>query len=84
LSGYLFAGDIDLVYEALRVPVWVSHGVRGDFTNYDKQQDFAGRPGWSFTVFETGALPFFEVPQQFVLEYDAFLRDPPAHGNRSG
>jgi len=76
LSGHLFSGDIDLVYEALQVPAWVCHGVRGDFTNYDKLKAFAARPAWRATVFETGALPFFEVPEQFCLEYDGFLRKP--------
>lgn len=84
LSGYLFSGDINVLYEALRVPTWVSHGVRGDFTNYEKRNEFQDRVNWRFTVFKTGALPFFEVPAEFLEEYDSFLRDPTARISSSG
>ena len=74
LGGGLFSADIHRIYDRLELPVWVSHGVRGDFTNYRRKSLFAQRSNWSFTVFETGAMPYFEVGQRFVAEYDAFLQ----------
>ena len=73
VSGYLFSADITRVYESLAMPVWMSHGVRGDFTDYRHKAAFAGRPNWSFDVFQTGALPHFEMPDEFFARYDAFL-----------
>ena len=73
LSGGLFSADIHSVYEELALPVWLSHGVRGDFTDYQGTSIVAGRPNWQFSVFPTGALPHFEVPGEFVAAYDAFL-----------
>lgn len=73
VSGFLFSADITSVYERLAMPVWMSHGVRGDFTDYRHKAAFAGRANWSFDVFQTGALPHFEVPEAFCTRYDAFL-----------
>lgn len=73
VSGYLFSADITRVYESLSIPVWMSHGVRGDFTDYRRKTAFAGRANWSFHVFQTGALPHFEAPDEFFARYDAFL-----------
>ena len=73
VSGYLFSADITRVYEALSMPVWMSHGVRGDFTDYRRKAAFTGRSNWSFDVFQTGALPHFEATAEFVRRYDAFL-----------
>ena len=73
LGGFLFSADIHTVYEALQQPVWMSHGVRGDFTDYRGKAIVAGRPNWRFTVFESGALPYFEHPAQFNAEFGAFL-----------
>ncbi len=73
LSAQLFSADIHTVYEALGMPVWMSHGVRGDFTNYEGKAIVAGRPNWHFEVFEAGALPYFELPAAFCLAYDRFL-----------
>lgn len=73
VSGYLFSADITRVYESLSMPVWMSHGVRGDFTDYRHKTAYASRPNWSFDVFETGALPHFEVPGEFFARHDAFL-----------
>jgi hypothetical protein len=75
LSGGLFSADVQNVYEKLALPVWMSHGVRGDFTDYRGKALVADRPNWSFTVFPTGALPYFEVTMDFIAAYDAFLDD---------
>ncbi len=76
VSGYLFSADITRVCESLAMPVWMSHGVRGDFTDYRHKDAFAGRPNWSFDVFQTGALPHFEVPDEFSARNDALLVRP--------
>jgi pimeloyl-ACP methyl ester carboxylesterase len=76
VSGYLFSNDIRRVYEALTQPVWMSHGVRGDFVDYRQEAAFADRPNWKIQRFDTGALPYFEVPAEFVASYDAFLAAP--------
>lgn len=73
LSGGLFSSDIHTIYEGLRQPLWLSHGVRGDFTDYRGKTLFDGRSNVRCTVFQTGALPFFEVPDAFMTTYDEFL-----------
>lgn len=75
VSGYLFSLDITTVYEALRMPVWVAHGVRGGFTDYSYLKVLANRPNWTIDVFQTGALPHFEVLADVVRRYDSFLAD---------
>jgi pimeloyl-ACP methyl ester carboxylesterase len=73
LSGGMFSADIHAVYEQLAMPVWMSHGVRGDFTDYRGKAFLESRPNWRFTVFETGAIPYFEVPAPFFTAYGDFL-----------
>lgn len=73
LSANLFSADIHSVYERLEMPVWMSHGVRGDFTDYRGKVIVEARPNWRFSVFPTGALPYFEVPEDFCTAYDRFL-----------
>jgi pimeloyl-ACP methyl ester carboxylesterase len=73
VSGFLFSKDIQVVYRMLKLPVWMVHGVRGDFTDYSKSSRFDGRPNWSIQCFQTGALPHFEVLDQVTRSYDAFL-----------
>jgi hypothetical protein len=73
LAGKLFSADIHTVYEALTQPVWASHGVRGDFTDYRGLRIVSGRPNWQIQIFQTGALPHFEVPVEFNAAMDRFL-----------
>jgi hypothetical protein len=54
----------------------MSHGVRGDFTDYRGKTIVDSKPNWSFTVFQTGALPYFEVPAAFNAALDVFLAQP--------
>ena len=75
LSGGLFSADIHTVYEALTVSVWMSHGVRGDFTDYRARTIVEGRPNWRFDVFQTGAMPYFELFDEFCVAYDRFLAE---------
>lgn len=83
LSAAMFSADIHTVYEALTQPVWMSHGVRGDFTDYRGVGIVKSRPNWRFTTYPTGALPHFEVPAQFMADYQAFL-DASQGVNESG
>jgi pimeloyl-ACP methyl ester carboxylesterase len=76
LSGALFSADIHDVYESLAQPVWVCHGERGDFTDYRGLGLVRGRPNWRVTVLPTGAMPYFELPERFCAELDAFLSVP--------
>lgn len=75
VSGYLFSRDITTIYESLGMPVWASHGVRGDFTDYSYLKEFINRPNWTVDVFQTGALPHFEVLADVIRRYDSFLAD---------
>jgi pimeloyl-ACP methyl ester carboxylesterase len=73
LSAGLFSADILSVYESLTQPVWLSHGVRGDFTDYRGRRWLEVRDNWSFSVYPTGALPYFEMPQRFIADFDGFM-----------
>ncbi len=75
LSASLFSADITSVYEAVQQPVWMSHGTRGDFTDYrGKAALLQQRPHWRCTVYpDTGALLYFERPQQYGADLEAFL-----------
>jgi pimeloyl-ACP methyl ester carboxylesterase len=73
LSGYLFSADILTTYERLTQPVWLSHGVRGGFTDFSRTDAISRKPNWRMTRFPTGALPYFEIPTTFVDEYEKFL-----------
>jgi pimeloyl-ACP methyl ester carboxylesterase len=73
LSAGMFSADIHTLYEQLTLPVWVTHGVRGDFTDYRGLGIVKDRANWRIDVLPTGALPHFEVPQDFIGRYDAFL-----------
>jgi pimeloyl-ACP methyl ester carboxylesterase len=73
VSGYLFSRDIAPIYASLPMPVWMSHGVRGDFVDYTYKHELEGRANWTFQVFQTGALPHFEVTDEFIRGYDRFL-----------
>jgi len=73
LSGCMFSGDILDVYERVTRPTWACHGVRGDFTDYRQLGPVAQRPNWTVDVLQTGALPYFEIPDAFCARYAEFL-----------
>jgi pimeloyl-ACP methyl ester carboxylesterase len=73
VSGFLFSEGIAKIYHSLTLPVWMSHGVRGDFVDYSNKTQVEGRANWSIRVFPTGAMPHFEVTTDFIAAYDAFL-----------
>ena len=78
VSAQMFSADITTIYDRLHQPVWMSHGVRGDFVDYRGKQRFTGRGNWHFTVFDSGALAYFEHPQAFGEAMLAFLEAPSA------
>jgi pimeloyl-ACP methyl ester carboxylesterase len=73
VAGFLFSNDIVRLYEELRLPVFMAHGQRGDFTDYGQAEAFENRPNWSIVPFRTGAFPQFEALDAFAQSYDAFL-----------
>ena len=75
LSGSLFSRDIRDVYESLRLPVWVAHGTRGDFRDFSGAGALRERDNWRFDAFDTGAMVYFERPDEFIGAYRAFLAD---------
>ncbi len=72
LSGVLFSADIPRIYGQLAMPVWMTHGVRGDFTDYRGASQVRDRPNWHIDVMQTGALPQFERLDEFCRLYDRF------------
>ncbi|MEL6063116.1 MULTISPECIES: alpha/beta fold hydrolase [unclassified Methylobacterium] len=73
ISGHLFPTDATRLYERLRLPVWMLHGVRGDFVDYRHVPRVAGRPNWRVETLPTGAFPHFERPGTVTTAYEAFL-----------
>lgn len=73
ISGRLFSRDIRSVYETLGMPVWLAHGTRGDFSDFSETDWIQERSNWSVTAFETGAIPYFEVAELFLRDYQHFL-----------
>ncbi len=72
VSGFLFSLDIRRIYRALTQPVWMVHGARGDFVDYSGAAAFKQSPLWQVHELPTGALPHFELLEEFVRSYDAF------------
>jgi hypothetical protein len=73
LTACLFSADVNALYEQLTMPVWMSHGVRGDFVDYRGIDTVRDRANWSSTVFQSGALPHFEPGVPFLAGYERFL-----------
>lgn len=73
LSAYLFAADINTVYEKVACPVWVSMATCGDFTNYRGKSTVEKRANWQFELTPGGALPYFEDLASFTTKLDIFL-----------
>lgn len=73
LSGAVFSGDIHRVYDSLTMPVWLGYGTRGEFGDVSLSQPVTQKPNWWIDSFATGALPYFQEPDEFFTAYDAFL-----------
>jgi pimeloyl-ACP methyl ester carboxylesterase len=76
LSAGLFSADVLALYEGLTMPVWASHGTRGDFTDYRGRRFLEGRAHWQWTVYDGGALPYFEHREAFAAAMQRFLAEP--------
>ncbi len=73
VSGYLFSTAIMKIYMTLTLPVWMTHGVRGDFTDYRNKAKLQYRDNWRIDVMDSGAMPHFEQREQFIAMFDEFL-----------
>ena len=74
LAAAMFSKDINAVYDGIEQPVWVTHGTRGDFTDYRGLVAMKDHANWHVDVFkDAGALMYFEHPQRFGAALDAFL-----------
>ena len=73
LSGFLFSADSLTLCKALTPPVWMCHGIRGDFVDYGRKSEVQGKPNWTIEVFRTGAMPHFERLDEVTASYDSFL-----------
>ena len=73
VSGYLFSTDAMQLYRNLAMQVWMIHGVRGDFVDYEQKGLVQRLPNWSIDVVQTGAMPHFEKTVEFVGLHEAFL-----------
>ena len=78
VSGYLFSKDMIKIYHSLTLPVWMTHGVRGDFVDYSNKTAVQDRANWTIQIFPTGAMPHFEAKDAFIEAYDTFLAGVPA------
>ena len=74
VSGYLFSTDALNLYQKLSMPVWMAHGVRGDFVDYSEKAAVQHLPNWQIDFFQTGAMPHFERTGEFIAGYDAFIQ----------
>jgi pimeloyl-ACP methyl ester carboxylesterase len=82
LSGGLFSADIHTIYDQLALPILMTHGTRGDFTDYRGFALFKHKTNWAIKVFQdTGALHFFEKPQEFNALAQTFLDEPSQQAN---
>lgn len=72
IAGFLFSKDALTLYKSLAQPVFMCHGVRGDFVDFARKDAVRERPNWTIQVLQTGALPHFERLDELTAAYDAF------------
>jgi pimeloyl-ACP methyl ester carboxylesterase len=72
IGGALFTRGIAERYALLPMPVWLAHGVRGQFADMSGLARLGPLPHWTTDAFSTGAMPHVEVPRTFTSHYDAF------------
>jgi pimeloyl-ACP methyl ester carboxylesterase len=73
VAGYLFSKDALRLYQGLTHPIWMAHGVRGDFVDFRHKNRVEARANWRFEVFPSGAFPHFEMLDAATRAYDSFL-----------
>ena len=76
LSAQMFSSDITRIYDQLSMPVWMSHGVRGDFVDYRGKERYSKLAQWRFRIYESGAMPYFEMPEFFCADLKQFIKEP--------
>ena len=72
VSGFLFSKDILNIYQALSLPVWMVHGIRGDFVDYHLKKRVESLENWVLEILPTGAFPHFENLDITISSYRAF------------
>ena len=77
VCGRLFSRDVVAMYQSLKLPVWMPHGVRGDFRDFSGADWARAKPNWTVESFPTGAFPHFEDPLGFASAYRRFLSGRP-------
>ncbi len=73
VGGSLFTRGVAHLYAQLQPPVWMLHGLRGEFSKVDGLKRFAPAGRWTIESIDAGAMPYFELPDEFAQRYDAFL-----------
>jgi pimeloyl-ACP methyl ester carboxylesterase len=73
IGGALFTQGIAERYALLAPPVWLAHGVRGEFADFGGVTRIGPPAHWRWDTFGTGAMPQLEAPRLFIARYDAFL-----------
>ena len=74
VAGALSTRGAAHLYARLHQPVWLAHGTRGEFAKFDGIGRLGPPPRWRVDSFETGAMPYFERPGEFVQRYEVFLQ----------
>lgn len=77
ITGRLFSQDIRSIYEALKLPVFLIYGSRGDFSDFREAVWVDDKLNWRRQRLETGAIPYFERPDAFFASFREFLENPP-------
>ncbi len=73
IGGALFTQGIAERYALIEPPVWLAHGVRGEFADFGGLSRIGPPAHWSWDTFGTGAMPHLEAPRLFISRYEAFL-----------
>lgn len=73
IGGALFSCGIAERYALLPMPVWLAHGVRGEFADMSGLGRLGPPRHWTMDAFGTGAMPHLESARMFMARYDAFL-----------
>jgi pimeloyl-ACP methyl ester carboxylesterase len=77
VGGSLFTRGVAHLYAQLKQPVWMIHGLRGEFAKVDGLKHFAPSRKWTIEAIDAGAMPYFEQPEEFSRRYDSFSSRTP-------
>jgi pimeloyl-ACP methyl ester carboxylesterase len=76
VSGRLFSKDVVRVYAALKMPVLVCRGTKGEFQDLRGLDQMSASPNWSVQTFDSGAMPHFERAIEFNAALTRFFQTP--------